>query len=67
MNAAIARILLRYLAGILVTKGLLAPDVGSGLAVDPDVLNIITTIVGFGVMAVTESWYWFAKRFGWST
>lgn len=67
MNAALARIVLRYLAGILVAVGWLAPDLGSQLAVDPDVLGLVANLVGLTIMAVTEGWYWAAKRFGWKT
>lgn len=67
MTAVIARIALRYLAGFLVAKGLLAPDVGGGLATDPDVLNVVSTVAGLAIAAASEGWYFLAKRFGWGT
>lgn len=62
MNAAIARIVLRYVAGFLI-----GPALGATLANDPDVLNIATLIVGVAVGALSEGWYILAKRFGWGT
>ncbi len=67
MTAVVMRILLRYLAGILVAKGLLAPDLGSGLATDPDVVNVATAGAGIALGALSEGWYWLARRFGWGT
>lgn len=65
MTAVVARIALRYAAGALVAKGLLPDDIGRGLAVDVDVLNIIEIGLGLALGAATEAWYWFAKKLGW--
>jgi hypothetical protein len=62
MTSVIIRIGLRYGAGYLVLKGLLSPDDASTLATDQDV----QMIVGVAVGAVTEGWYFLARKFGWS-
>ena len=63
MNAAIARIILRYLAGILIARGLISED----FAQDPDVFMALEALVGFAIMAGTEVWYMLAKKLGWNT
>jgi hypothetical protein len=67
MNAAIARILLRYLAPVLVMWGLLGPADRQMFATDPDLAGLIEIGIGLAIMAGTELWYWAAKRFGWAT
>ncbi|WP_104663407.1 hypothetical protein [Ensifer adhaerens] len=66
MSAVVIRILLRYGAGLLVAKGLLAPEAGLVLAEDPDVQVLMQ--VGFGLCAglVSECWYVLARRLGWA-
>ena len=63
MTGPLTRILLRYGAGALVAWGVLSPDLGGALAVDPDVLALAGIAVGFAV----EGYYWLAKRQGWAT
>jgi hypothetical protein len=67
MNAAFARILLRYASMALVMWGLLGPSDAKIVTADPDLAMIIEMGVGLAVMAGTELWYWAAKRFGGST
>lgn len=67
MDAAIARILLRYASSALVAKGFMAPEVGNQLAVDPDVFQFAQVAIGLGLGAASECWYWLAKRWGWNT
>jgi hypothetical protein len=64
MTAVIARIALRYISGALVIKGLLPAD--SGIATDPDVINLIEVALGLAIGAATEGWYMLAWRMGWS-
>lgn len=59
------RILLRYGAGILVTRGLLGESDGNMLASDPEIAAMIETGVGITIGAISEGWYWLAKRFRW--
>lgn len=66
MTAVVARIVLRYAAGALVIKGLLPEEAGTQLATDADVLNILEIGLGLGIGAVTECWYFLARKFGWS-
>jgi hypothetical protein len=67
MNAAIARILLRYLAMALVMWGYLAPADRQVLATDPELAGLLELGIGLAIMAGTELWYWAAKRLGWAT
>lgn len=67
MTGAFARILLRYLAGALVAKGLLATDMGTTLASDPDILSMVELGLGALVGLATEGYYVLAKRWGWPT
>lgn len=66
MIAVFVRIALRYGAGALVLKGLLAPEVGVELAEDPDVQMAIQVVAGFVAAAASEAWYYLARRFGWA-
>ena len=63
MTPVIVRILARYLAGALVSYGVIPHEVGADLAVDPDV----ALAIGFALTAFTEGAYALAKRLGWAT
>lgn len=63
MSAVLARIALRYLAAALVTAGYLDADLGSQIAVDPDLLILVGGALGLSV----EMAYAVAKRLGWRT
>jgi UPF0716 family protein affecting phage T7 exclusion len=67
MIGPISRIIARYLAGALVAGGFLDPVIGRELGADPDIAFLIQTGIGGALMAITEGWYWFAKRMGWAT
>lgn len=67
MTAVLIRIALRYGAGILVAKGILAPEVGADLASDPDVLQVAQIGAGLIAGGLAEMWFFFAKRLGWAT
>lgn len=58
--APIARILLRYVIGI-VAGGSVA--LGDQLAADPDIVIAVSMLIG----AAVEGVYWLAKRKGWAT
>jgi hypothetical protein len=60
------RILLRYLAAILVTRGLIAPDLGEMIARDPDVAMALQVASGALLAAIAEGWYYLAHRCGWA-
>lgn len=66
MDVAI-RIGLRYLAGFLVAKGFLMPDLGDALQKDPEILAAVQVAAGLAVGAISEGWYWLAKKLGWNT
>jgi hypothetical protein len=68
------RIALRYLAGVLVGAGVFTPELATQLANDPDVIQIATEAVNWGMVAggtllgaITERVYAFAKKHGWAT
>lgn len=58
--APLARILLRYLAGISLGG---APIIGPALAVDPDMVKITAAVIGGSV----EGFYYLAKKYGGAT
>jgi len=60
------RILLRYAAGILVSKGILAPELGTQLLADPEVMMAVQVGAGLLIGAAAEAWYALAHKFGWS-
>lgn len=68
------RIALRYLAGVLVGAGVFTPELAQELASDPDVIQIVTEAVNWGMVVggaaiagITERVYAFAKAHGWAT
>lgn len=60
--SAIARILLRYIAAMLVAKGLLTEADGTTLGMDADVLALVETGLGLAISAATEAWFWLSRR-----
>jgi hypothetical protein len=66
MSAVVIRIVLRYGAGLLVAKGLLAPEIGPALADDPDIQMVLEVGVGLVAGVLSETWYGLARRFGWA-
>jgi hypothetical protein len=67
MTGLIARIILRYVAGALIARGLLAPSDGDWINGDPDLMEAVTAGIGFVIMGGTEIAYRIAKRLGWKT
>lgn len=65
--AVTARLLLRYGAGFLIAKGLLAPEAGPELANDVDLQAMIQVGLGLAMTAAAEGWYALARRLGWAT
>ncbi len=61
------RIGLRYVAALLVARGLLDPEVGMAVGNDPDILAALQILAGALAALVAEGWYWLAKRLGWAT
>lgn len=56
----LARVLLRYAGGALITKAGLSIDVN-----DPDLQNIATMAVGAAITAGTETWWYLARKYNW--
>ena len=65
MTSVIIRILLRYVAGILVTRGLIGSDDASAFSTDPDIQMVLETGLGLAIASATEAWHWLARRFNW--
>jgi hypothetical protein len=60
----IARVLLRYVGGALISAGV---AISPGTLTDPDVIQVTCFLVGALSSAASECWYIIAKRNGWST
>ena len=58
LMAPFIRILIRYLAGALISKGWFSPD-------DVD-LFMDEELIGIVIMVLNEAWYYAARRFGWT-
>lgn len=63
MRMVYARILLRYVSGVLMTAGYLDAQLADMVAVDPDLLMLTGAALG----VATESLYAAAKKLGWTT
>jgi hypothetical protein len=58
------RILLRYLAMVLVTRGLMGADDASVFSTDPDVQMAVEAGIGFAIAGATELWHWASAKLG---
>lgn len=71
MNAALARIILRYviggMLGALSALGLFAPEVVTRITSDRDVEMIVAFLIPMVASFIVEFWYRLAKRYGWPT
>ncbi|MFC3061261.1 hypothetical protein [Paenirhodobacter populi] len=67
MNPAIIRNILRYAAGALVAKGLIAPQTGLAIASDPVLVESLSLALGAVLGLIAEGFYALAKRAGWRT
>ena len=56
----LARVILRYLGGSIMAYAGVKFDVN-----DPDVMTVATFAVGAVVSTATETWWYFARRYGW--
>lgn len=57
ISAPLARIILRYVAAMLVTTGMVGPDIGDQIGADPDLVHVITMALGAIIALLTErSW-----------
>ena len=63
MNPTYVRIILRYLAGYLVLKGIIPQDVADMIEQDPELAGAVGALIALAV----EGAYAFAKRMGWRT
>jgi uncharacterized membrane-anchored protein len=66
MIAPLARIIARYAAGALMTKGVIDASTAAMLGTDAEVIGIVQTVLGAAVGGITEGFYYLARRFGWS-
>ncbi len=63
MNATFARIVLRYVAMFLVTKGILDQGVADTLSGDLELMAALEMLIGLGVAAAVEVWHWVQLKF----
>ena len=61
--APIVRILLRWLGGILVARGWTAD---ASTFADPELVQVACYGLAAACAALSEGWYWLARRYGWS-
>lgn len=64
--APFIRIIFRYLAAVLITRGLIGQAEADILSADPDFFMAAEIILGAAIAAITELWYWVARKAGWS-
>jgi hypothetical protein len=60
----IARVLLRYVGGALISAGI---AISPATLTDPDLIQIMCFLIGAVCSAASEGWYIIAKKNGWST
>jgi hypothetical protein len=61
------RIALRYVAGVLVAKGVFAPSDANALFGDPELVGQIEVAAGVAVAFIVEGAYALARKLGWAT
>lgn len=64
MKSLIARIVLRYLIGMLVAWAMITSEVGEEFSRDPEVQMAIEGGIGAAMVAAVEFWTWLARRWG---
>lgn len=64
MITIVIRIALRYTAAFLMARGLISDDVGSTLAADADVSQMIELGLGSLVGVAAEAWLYAERQFG---
>jgi hypothetical protein len=62
MTNVLVRIFLRYAAGALIAHGYLDQTTGDTIINDAD----LQIMLGGALMAISEGWYFLARKFGWS-
>lgn len=63
MNPVYLRLVLRYVAGYLVLKGLLPQEIATMIEQDPELAGAIGALI----MVCVEGFYALARRLGWRT
>ena len=63
--APIVRILLRYLAGFLIKKGILGAN-DQGMLNDPELVQSICCALAALCAAISEGWWLLARKYGWA-
>jgi hypothetical protein len=58
----VIRIALRYLAGYLLFKALIPPEIAAMLSDDP----LLVGLIGSAITATVEGFYIMARKFGWA-
>lgn len=63
MTGLFIRIALRYVAAFMVAKGLLSDEVGTTLAADSDIIQMIELATGALVGVAAEAWLYAERHF----
>lgn len=63
----IVRILLRVVAGAIMSKGYFDQETVDWISTDPDISMYAEMGLGFVVLSCSEFYYFLAKKFGWRT
>ena len=58
ISLEVTRILLRYVAGALIAKGIIAPEIGAAMTSDPEFVQVVA---GVAVALITEAGFVIAK------
>ena len=64
MTPVLVRILLRYGAAVLVTRGLLGADDAAAISTDPDIAMAVEVGIGGAIGVGAEVWHWASARLG---
>ncbi len=67
MTSLVARIVLRYVIGMLVAYALITNEIGEEFTRDPELAAVIEAGIGAVCAGIVEGWTLLARRWGWKT
>lgn len=67
LNPAYVRNIMRYVAGALVSAGILSTTMAETLMADPMIQEAVTIGLGLAIGGITELFYKLAHKYGWRT
>lgn len=63
--APIIRIFLRYATFPLLYFGLITENEAADIIAEPEIAQWVSLGLGMVAPVISESWWWFARKFGW--